>query len=438
MLRRKAEARFRAWFEGAGNKALLVTGARQVGKSYLVERFARDHFPHVVMFDMLRDVSARESFAAAASADDLLLRMSVEAQEPLVPGETAIIFDEVQECPAVVTLIKYLVQQGDYRYLLTGSLLGVKLENIDSLPVGYVARIEMFPLDFEEFCWAMGLDDKVLPRAVEQAASEKPLPDYLYSRLSDLFHRYLMVGGMPDAVNAFAASNNIDVVRAIHQDLHALYRDDITKHAPEELRLVIRDIYDLIPSQVINATRRFQFGSIQNVKRFSQVQDHFLWLTNAGVALAVYNVAAPVKPLLMNEQRSKFKLFYLDAGMLASTYPKSTYEGLLDGRPTANMGAVYEAYVAQELIAHGFPLRYYASRKVGELDYLAERADGEITAIEVKSGASYRRHAALDNALATPGFMIDDAVVLAEANVRRGGRVLYIPIFLAGMFDYWG
>ena len=151
MLRRKAEAQFRAWFEDAENKALLVMGARQVGKSYLAERFAHDHFPHVVMFDMLRDVSARESFAAATSADDLLLRMSVAAQEPLVPGETAIILDEVQECPSVVTFIKYLVQQGDYRYLLTGSLLGVKLENIDSLPVGYVARVEMFPLDFEEF-----------------------------------------------------------------------------------------------------------------------------------------------------------------------------------------------------------------------------------------------------------------------------------------------
>lgn len=436
MLKRKAEARFQSWYEGPRNKALLVMGARQVGKSYLAERFARDHFSHVVVFDLLRDASARESFAGATSADDLLLRMSVAATEPLVPGKTVVIFDEVQECPGIVTFIKYLVQQGDYRYILTGSLLGVKLQNIDSLPVGFASRLDMYPLDFEEFCWAMGLDEQVMRRAVACALHEERLPDYLYNKLSDLFHRYLMVGGMPDAVNAFVSTNNIDEVRTVHLDLHALYRDDITKHAPDGLRLVIRDIYDLIPSQVINASRRFQFGSIENVKRFSQVQDHFLWLTNAGVSLAVYNVAAPVKPLLMNEQHNKFKLFYLDAGMLASTYPKAVYEGLLDGRPTANMGAVYEAFVAQELAAHGFALRYYASRKVGELDFLAERADGELMAIEVKSGASYLRHASLDHALASPGFTIDRAIVFAETNVRKDDRVLYLPAFLVGMFTY--
>lgn len=432
MLKRKAYAEFQRWQQAGVGKALLVKGARQVGKSYLVDAFAHDAFERVVSFDLVEDSRTRESFSQATSADDLFLRITVAAKTPLAPHRTVIVIDEVQECPNILTYVKYLVQKGEYRYILTGSLLGVKIENVDSLPVGYATQVEMSPLDFEEFCWACGLSDQAFPMACEHLADESPVPDFLYDRLSDLYHRYLMVGGMPDAVNAFLSSNDIDAVRTVHHDLHALYREDITKYAPAELRLTIRDIYDLIPSQAASQSRRFKLGDIKNVNRFSQVQDHFLWLTQAGVALAVYNVAAPTAPLLASEQRSKFKLFYLDAGMLASSYPKTAYDGLLDGKPSMNMGCVYEAAVAQELHAHGFALRYFSSKKIGELDFVIEHADGAIDAIEVKSGASYRTHAALDNALAVKDYSIDRAYVFAETNVQRVGNALYAPIFLAG------
>lgn len=435
MLRRKAQDAFRSWLEHGQRKALLVKGARQVGKSYLAGAFARESFENVVEFDLLENARARESFGNAVSAEDLFMRISVEADSPLVPGRTAILIDEVQECPNVVTLAKYLVQRDDYRYILTGSLLGVKLGNIDSVPVGYVTQVEMFPLDFEEFCWAAGVGDAAFALARESLSSLDPLPDYLYDRLLDLFHRYLIVGGMPDAVNVFLETNNIDEVRNVHANLRALYRDDITKHAPEELRLVIRDIFDLIPSEAAASNRRFRLSSIQDVKRYSQVTQHFLWLTNAGVALPVYNVSAPISPLLVAEQRNLFKLFYLDAGLLASSYPKRAYEGLLDGRATMNFGAVYEAFVAQELAAHGFALRYFTSKKIGELDFVVERADGAILAIEVKSGGRYLTHAALDNALAVREYTIDEAYVFAEANVKREGGIVYTPVFLAGLLD---
>ena len=430
---RKVTAKMDEWLAAPSQKALLIKGARQVGKSFSASQFAHDRFTNVVEFDLLEDAQTRASFQAATSADDLMLRISVAARSPMVANETVILIDEVQECPNILTYVKYLVQRGDFRYILTGSLLGVKLRGIDSLPVGYLTQLEMFPLDFKEFCWANGLDPHVYELAASHLATEEPLPDFLYDRLRGLYHRYLMVGGMPDAVRAFVDGNNIDDVRTVHSNLHALYRDDIAKYAPDELKLIIRDIYDLIPSEAAAKNRRFKLSDIKEVKRFSQVEQHFLWLTQAGVALPVYNVAAPVSPLLIAEQRNLFKLFYLDAGMLASSYPKSAYSGLLDGKAGMNMGAAYEAAVAQELRTQGFALRYFTSKKVGELDFVLECGDGSVAALEVKSGAQYLTHKALDNAMAVRDYAVERAYVLAETNVRREGKVLYVPVFLAGM-----
>ncbi len=439
MLERKAKAQFESWLTMSPNKALLVKGARQVGKSYLVNAFANDSFEHVVTFDLIADTSVRDSFLAAKSADDLFMRMTIAASEPMVAGKTAVVIDEVQRCPNVVTFIKYLVQRGDFRYILTGSLLGVELEGIDSLPVGYVEQVQMYPLDFEEFCWANGVVPAAFNMLNDYLEQEKEVPDYLYDRLLNLFHQYVVVGGMPDAVNAFLATRNVDEVRRIHHDLHSLYRDDIAKYAPAELRLVIRDIYNLIPSEIGSKNKRFKLSSIEGVKRFSQVTNHFLWLSEAGVALPVYSVTAPVAPLLLGEQRNLFKLFYLDTGMLMSSYSKKVAQGVFDGTAESpfnmNMGAAYEGFVAQELKAHGFRLRYFTSKKVGELDFVEETLEGDVLGIEVKSGKRYKSHAALDNALATKGYGIDRALVLAESNLYRDGNVLYLPIFMAGLLE---
>ncbi len=439
MLRRKAEAQFESWLASSPNKALLVKGARQVGKSYLVNFFANNAFEHVVTFDLIEDAAVRDSFSAAKNADDLFMRMTIAATEPMVAGKTVVVIDEAQRCPNVVTLIKYLVQRDGFRYILTGSLLGVELESIDSLPIGYVEQVQMYPLDFEEFCWANGVASAAFDMLRDCFNRESELPDYLYDRLLGLFRQYVVVGGMPDAVNAFLATRNIDEVRKVHHDLHLLYHDDIAKYAPPASRLVIRDIYDLIPSEIGSKNKRFKLSSIEGVKRFSQVTDQFLWLSEAGVALPVYNVSAPTAPLLVGEQRNLFKLFYLDTGMLMSSYSKKVaqdvFDGSSEGSSGMNMGAAYEGFVAQELKAHGFRLRYFASKKVGELDFVEETLAGEVLAIEVKSGKRYKTHAALDNALATKGYGIDRALVFAESNLFRDGDVLYLPIFMAGLLE---
>jgi predicted AAA+ superfamily ATPase len=429
MLKRKAEAALAAWRGQKTKHALLITGARQVGKTYIAEAFAHDHYKHVAKFDMIDNVAARESFAKANGADDLMLRMSVASPIRLVPGETLIFVDEVQECPEIVTLIKYLVGKGEYDFILSGSLLGVELENVRSNPTGYVMELEMFPLDFEEFCWANGVPEDVPDAARASVEALTPVPDFVHERLMELFHRFLLVGGMPDAVVTYLAENNIDRVRDVHDGIVNYYGRDITKYAPKDRRLIIRNIYDLIPSELLRQNKRFRISSIDNAERFKQVQNEFLWLTKAGVALAAYSVSAPVSPLLLSESRNMFKMYMSDTGLLTSRYPKDASVGLIDGSPQMNLGGVYENFAAQELTAHGFRLRYYISKKVGEIDFLAEGRDGLISAIEIKSGRNYKVHKALTKALATPMFDVSRALVYAETNVEAEADVVYLPVY---------
>ncbi|MDR0851685.1 MAG: AAA family ATPase, partial [Clostridiales Family XIII bacterium] len=366
MLKRKAMDRFRFWKENKTKQALLVTGARQVGKTFLIRAFAEEKYTSISEFNLVQSPDIKASFKSAKNADDLMLRISVASGTPLVRGETLIFIDEIQECPEVVTYIKFLVDRGDYDFVLSGSLLGVELENIQSNPVGYLTVITMFPLDFEEFCWANGLDVDVFPTLRNAFETKTSVPDYLHERLMDLFHRYLIIGGMPDAVVAFLQNGQVDQVRIAQKGILDFYERDISKYAPKERRLVIKNIFHLIPSQLTSQTRRFKLSEIENIKRYTQISDEFLWLTKANVALAVYNINAPVRPLLINESQSLFKLFQSDVGLLSSQYPKQSSLSLLDGKPGANMGGIYENFVAQELKAHGFDLRYFSKHKIGE------------------------------------------------------------------------
>ena len=437
-MKRKAYDELLAWKSGKTRQALLVTGARQVGKTYLVREFGRAEYSRFIEFNLATDDATRESFAAARDPEDLLLRISVAASEAFVPGETLIFIDEVQQCPNIVTLIKALVDKGEYDYILSGSLLGVELENVRSYPVGYMSELLMFPMDFEEFCWSMGLTEEAFDMVRESLRKEQPVPDYLNERMLGLFHRYLLTGGMPDAVGAFVRDGTIDNVRRIQSDIRRFYNRDITQYAPKSRRLVIQEIYRLIPSELNNSTRRFKVGDISQVKRYSQIEDEFLWLSQANVALPVYNVEEPKSPLLASKERKLLKLFYSDVGLLTSTYDKQATLGILDGlgvEGRMNYGGVYENVIAQELTAHGFVPYYFTSKKTGELDFLIEDESGGVLALEIKSGRRFRSHAALNKALDTPGYAIDNAYVLAQTNVERDGKVLYLPVYMASVLQ---
>jgi predicted AAA+ superfamily ATPase len=433
MLKRKAYAKLEEWKRDKSKQALLITGARQVGKTFLAKEFAKQNYKNLVSFNLVENAFARKSFKNAKDGEDLLLRISIASQERMVPGETVVFIDEVQACPEIVTLIKFLVEKGEYDFVLSGSLLGVELENIRSIPVGYVTEIVLYPLDFEEFCMANGLPANAFAIAKGAFDSLEPLPDFLHERLFDLFHRYLLIGGMPDAVASYLKTNSMDQVRIVHNGIVKYYGSDISKYAPKNRRLVIKDIYDLIPSELLRQNKRFRLSSIKDVKRYAQISEEFLWLTKANIALPVYNVNAPVFPLLMSESRSLFKLFLSDVGLLTSRYPKRAALGLLDGKPAMNFGGVYENFAAQELAAHGFNLRYYTGKRIGELDFVIERKGGTILAAELKSGSAYKTHASLTNALAVSDFDISEAYVFAETNIEKVGDVTYLPVYMAAM-----
>lgn len=432
MLQRKKEETIRDFFLH-DKRALLVTGARQVGKTFSIRKIARECFPHVIEINFVEEPDAVSMFSHARNARDVLMRLSAYAGGRLVPGKTVIFFDEVQECKEMITAIKFLVDEGSYRYVLSGSLLGVELEDIRSVPVGYMSIMEMFPLDLEEFAIAIGMGRNVMDTLRRCYEDRVPVDDYIHKRMLEMTHLYLLVGGMPAAVTKYLETNNLRSVLGVQRDIIRLYKRDITKYAKGR-KLQIAAIYDLIPSELNAKNKRFILKKLNEKARFEQYREDFLWLSHAGVAIPTYNVAEPRVPLELSEQRNLMKLFLNDVGLLAAMYGSNIQLRLLAGNPNINYGAIFENLVAQELCAHGWSgerlsLYYYNNKKQGELDFVVEK-DATAFPIEVKSGKDYKRHNALSNVLEDSNYDIPKAVVLCQENVQTAGNVIYLPIYL--------
>lgn len=428
MIRRKIETDLQRFFESKARKALLVTGARQVGKTYIIRQLGKTAFKSFVEINFLEDKRARELFAEARDSADLLLRMSALMGDQLIPGETLIFLDEVQECPEIVTAIKFLVEEGSYRYVLSGSLLGVDLQDIRSVPVGYMDVLEMFPLDFEEFALANGVASHVL-EALRRCFEEKqPVDGLIHERMMDLFRLYLIVGGMPAAVQVYLQTNNLREVVREQRTILALYKKDIARYDLSN-KLYLEDIFDLIPSELNAKNKRFILKNLNENFKMSRYSYSFLWLKDAGVALPVYCANEPTVPLRLSRSTNLFKLFLADVGLLAAMYMDDIQLKILQREKDINFGAVYENAAAQELKAHGFDLYYFNSKKQGELDFLIERG-GEVLPIEIKAGKDYQKHAALNNVLANEDYAIKTAYVFHNGNVSVSGKVLYLPIYM--------
>jgi predicted AAA+ superfamily ATPase len=371
---------------------------------------------------------AAKVLSGAKGSRDLLLRISALTNQPLIKGKTLIFFDEVQECPEIVTAVKFLVEEGSYRYIMSGSLLGVELKDLRSEPVGYMDVKELYPLDLEEFFSALGISEMVWQEVQMAWNRQRPVDDYVHSKLMELFRLYLIVGGMPAAVQKYIDTNNLQTVWTEQQAILRLYKRDISKYDPEH-KLYLNEIFDLIPSELNAKNKRFILKKLNEKLKFSRYENSFLWLKEAGVALPVYNVEAPVVPLILSQSRNLFKLFQNDVGLLASQYDGGIQLQLLTNEKNINCGAIYENAVAQELHSHGFDLYYFNSKKQGELDFVIEK-DGEIMPLEVKSGKDYQRHNALTNIMANEEYKIRKAIVFSNINVRQSGKVLYLPIYM--------
>ena len=409
------------------NKALLLTGARQTGKTYAIRKYAKDHGLQLIEMNFVLQPETIDIPRGAGSVQELLLRISAYANHPLEPGKTLIFFDEVQAYQDIMTWVKALVEDGRYRYALSGSLLGLEL-NVRSLPVGYMSEYQMYPLDFEEFIRNIGVTDEVLDSVRSAWDQRKPVDAYIHEKLMRLFNLYLIVGGMPAAVQQYVDTNDLQRVIQEQKAILAFYKKDIANYDPEN-KLYINDVFDLIPSELNAKNKRFILKRLNEHIKFSRHENSFVWLRDADMALPVYNVEEPRVPLKLNELRNLFKLFQNDVGLLASQYVNGIQLQILQGNVCINNGAIYENAVAQELHAHGWKLYYFNSKKQGEVDFLLEN-DSEIIPLEVKSGKDYQRHVALKNILSNEEYAIERAIVLCNENIKEDGNILYTPVYM--------
>ena len=429
MISRKITCRLEEFYKGGGKSALLIDGARQVGKTYIIEEFGRTHYESVVKIDFVKMKGAIGLFQDVEDEKEIISRISAFSQQPLIEGKTLVFLDEIQKCPEAVTYLKYLVRDdGRYHYILSGSLLGVELRNIRSVPVGVLDEEKMYPLDFEEFILANGESPQLIEAARAAWKERKPLAKPLHERLKKLFRFYLVVGGMPAAVQTYLDTKDIRLVLREQKKILVDYRKDITQY-DEQNAMRIREVFDRLAPELNKKNKRFYADSVSEGGRFDRLEDEFLWLKESGVGIPVYNVEEPRIPLKLAEKPNFFKLFMNDVGLLSAMYMGGIQVKILNGETEINFGSVYENAVAQELTAHGFAPTYYNSSAHGEIDFVIER-DGCVLPIEVKSGKHYKRHRALAHMMDEPEFGLSSAVVLDDDALRAEGGVFYAPIYM--------
>ena len=432
MLKRKAYDQLLNWYNFQSNKALLVTGARQVGKTYLIREFLKANAKSFVEFNLFENDIAKEAFENSKTADELLLKISIISKVPLIKNETIIFIDEVQFAKEIVTKIKFLIEEGSFKFIFSGSILGVELKNINSIPVGYMNVIEMYPLDFEEFIIANGVSNNVIEYLNQCFIEKEKIDDLIHEQMMKLFNLYLVIGGFPEAVSKYIESNNIQKVNEVHNSIDKGYRMDISKYDREH-SLLIKDIYDLIPSELSCVNKRFILKNLNDKARFYKYEDSFIWLIDSNVGLFTYNVDNPIFPLLASKERTLFKLFLCDVGLLTFKLFDDNIINILNNKTDTNFGAIYEAFVAQELKAKNYQLFYYNNKKNGEVDFLIEDKN-EIIPIDVKSGKDYKRHVALDNLLNNLEYKINIGYTLCNGNIEVIDKRIYLPIYLIMFF----
>lgn len=411
------------------DKALLVTGARQIGKTWLIrEEIAKSGYCKFEV-NFIDQPDLVDYLNVKMSANEFLVKLKMIMPEDCKPQETVVFFDEIQKCPEIVTKIKFLVEEGSFKYVMSGSLLGVELKGITSVPVGYLTVLRMYPMDFEEFMIANNVSKTTLEMLKAKFETCQPVDEFIHQKLLSLFFIYLIVGGMPDAVKIYIATKDIREVDKVQRDIVALYKEDFSQYESEDKKLKLISIYDIIPAELNKQNKKFVFTMLNKELKFDRYENSFLWLKDAGVVLPVYNVEAPVIPLKASKSSNVFRLFSNDTGLLTSAYPAETKLELINKNSEVNNGAHFENAVAQQLTANGLEPYFCKKKNIGELDVLVEM-DGKVVPIEVKSGKAYKAHKSLDNFMKISDYHIEKAYVLSVANMEQEGSVVYLPIYM--------
>ena len=428
MLKRKIEKDIEKWIENS-EKAILIYGVRQAGKTFIIRECLKRNECEYIEFNLINQPELVEVLKSSTSIDDLILKLSLFSEKKIIPGKTIIFFDEIQRYKEIVTKIKFLVEDKRYRYILSGSLLGVEIVNLKSAPVGYLQTLNMYPMDFEEFLQIFNVDENIINNLRNCFLTKTKVDEIIHNKIMEMFNLYLIIGGMPAAVERYRNTENIDEVMEEHRAIIEQYKLDFTQYEEENRKLIITHIYELIPAELNEKNKRFMIADINKSLRYERISDSFVWLWKSGVALGVFNTTEPTIPLMLNEKSALFKLFISDVGLLTTIYGKSCKLKIVNKESDINKGAVFENVVAQELHAHGYPLYYYNSKKLGEIDFIVEQ-NGKSLPIEVKSGKAYNKHSALNNLMNTKEYGIEEAFIFTNDNVKIEGKLNYLPIYM--------
>lgn len=435
MLYRKITSYLEDYLKSDTDKILVLEGARQIGKSFSIREAGTRLYLNFVEINFVEDDEGEQLFKNIHRKEDFYLTLSMVAGDKLSGRDDTLVFlDEIQHYPQYLTLLKFLREDGRYRYITSGSLLGITLHDTTSIPVGSILRKEMYQLDFEEFLIANGYGPEAISILRSAYQNRQSLSVEHHQHVMDLFRRYLLVGGMPDAVNTYLDTHNIVRVREVQEGIRSLYADDASKYEKEHSKkLLTRRIYEMIPSQMENKKKRIVAQEIRGKEgdRFAQYQEEFEYLVSSGIALSVHAISNPHFPLSESLQKNLLKLYLNDVGLLTGILYHNNIRPVLDDICSINLGSVYESVIAQELRAHGHKLFYYDNRKLGEVDFLIDNHT-LMTAypIEVKSGKDYTVHSALNNLLKNPDYNILAGTVISnEREVYQNGKVTYMPVY---------
>ncbi len=428
MIKRKITSRIERFYEENKRKALLIDGVRQCGKTYIIQEYGERCYDVFVKVNLMDNADARNIVSTSKNSKELMFRLTSIFGKTLIPGKTLIFFDEIQECADILTFVKFLVEDNRYRYILSGSLLGLELKDVRSVPVGYMDIITMYPVDLEEFYTAVGIPEGVISHVKECFEESKAVDEIIHTRLMDLLRIYMVVGGMPAALDAYIETNDLRRVISIQKEIINLYRMDISKYDPDN-RMFIKDVFDRIPAELNKQNKRFRFSSIDGRFRFDRERNTFVWLYDAGVSLPVLNASEPRFPLKASEESSLFKLYLCDIGLLSYQLLDGMQHAVLSGELDLKYGSLFENLIAQELYAHGFIPYYYNNKKKGEVDFLIQDL-GKVIPIEAKSGKDYKKHSALNNLLSMEEYGIDKAYVINKDNLQMNGKKIYIPAYM--------
>lgn len=438
MLKRKIETYLANWKKSEDKKPLVIKGIRQCGKTYIIRKFASENYKSVVYMNFILEPDKKSAFTGNIDVDTIILNLSALIPgSRFINGETCIILDEIQECKEARTALKSFLIDGRFDIIATGSLLGVKgygksrnenEEGQDSVPVGYETVIDMYPLDFEEFLWANEINEEVINSVKSCFEKETVVPDGIHKVMMDLLYRYVIVGGLPEVVNCFLETKNIELIYKVQRNLLAEYEEDMVKYAEEADKPRIRECFESIPKHLAKENKKFQYSVVRRGGRTSQYIGSIQWLEDAGIIQRCYNTSIPQLPLSGNSIKDSFKVYTSDIGILMSMLDYGTQADILKGNLLGYKGAIFENLMADFLCKSGQKLYYFHKESGLELDFLV-RFKGECFILEVKAktGKAKSMSTVLKN---KDVYHVNNAIKLGQYNVGRKGEILTIPLYM--------